>query len=154
MLGTHESLKRYADEISRLVAFAIRTTKGQTETDYRLPLSDIAQRDVMELEAALRTDADPEECMELLHLFLMHSIAAINKNTYEDSWQDVLTCWIAVRAIKWPTVFIEPSDYTPLIAKFQYNLRCIYFYDAYLHRREYPALLLEYVFISLLLFYP
>lgn len=142
-----DSLERYADEISRFVAFAIKTTSGQAETEYRLPLSNEAKAKALELHVALKHDDSFEACIQPLHQFLMLSIAAINSKAYEDCWQDVLTCWLAVRGMKWATVFMEPADYTQLLARFKYDLRCIYFYNAYLEREDYETGLMGYALL-------
>ena len=50
------SLEKYADELARLVAFAIRTLSGKTKTEYRLPFTAKSEQRALDLEIVLRSD--------------------------------------------------------------------------------------------------
>ena len=108
-----------------------------TQTEYRLPLSSTAEAKALELFNALQSGSEQQVCMDLLHHFLMASVATPNPKACENRWDDVLTCWMSIRGLKFATQFIGPEDYIQLVAKWQYALRCIYFFDAWLIRDSY-----------------
>ena len=149
MLENDTSLAQYAREVTRFVTFALSTVKNIAKTDYRLPLSDIAKTKASELFSALEKGSTEQVCMDILHDFLVASVATPNPKSCENRWEDVLICWMSVRGLKFATQFISPEDYMQLIAKWQYALRCICFFGAWLVRDNYgETRLFGYVLIN------
>ena len=136
-MENNTSLEQYAKEVARYVTFALSTIRDTAKTEYRLPLSSDAQTQALVLFGVLEKGHTEECYINSLHEFLMLSVATPNPKACENRWKDVLTCWLSVRGLKFATQFIGPEDYSQLIAKCQYALRCIYFYDAWCKRESY-----------------
>ncbi|KAK7685124.1 hypothetical protein QCA50_011964 [Cerrena zonata] len=137
VLENNTSLTKYATVVTKFIAFALRTVKGVAKSDYSLPLSDIAKSKALELYAIMERNEKEISAVDALHQFLLASVATPNPEACSDRWKCPLTCWIAIWALREDGGFRGPDDYSQVIAKWQYSLRCIYFYEAYQRRDNY-----------------
>ena len=50
-----------------------------------------------------------------------------------------MECWLALYALQPEGNFIDATQFTGILAKMEYHCRAATFYQAYLHRKDFPG---------------
>lgn len=147
------TVKRYRDRVLALSCMVLRQITGNSRSKYLLPLSADTIQFGKQLLTALKRQSSPESLFDVVHSFLYSLASPGVKITGENRWQLTLRCYIAVTAIRAGGDFISADLLTPVLAKFEYFLRCVHFQEAYRLKGDYEDSLILYVLSSFALFH-
>lgn len=134
---TADTQRTYAYPLHSLAYSVLQAHRGHP-TEYKFTLPPDYTQHIVALESCLKEPDASVEHIKLFHNFIYPLFSAQTSICEENKWSMVLECWLALYALKIEGNFVEPSEFTGILAKLKYSCRAITFYQAYLHRMDFP----------------
>lgn len=73
----------------------------------------------------------------MIHTLLYNLVGIPAEGSDLNQWKCPLICWLAVSGLRNGGRFMPVHDYTPILAKWEYQLRNLHLYEAVLHVADY-----------------
>jgi hypothetical protein len=129
--ASDETLNSYGLTLQTLVQAVLWTLRPHL-SQYRFPLTGVAQQAAEDLLRSLEDEEPMEVSVDTLHKLAFQFLAAQpGESADNNKWEDVLECYIAIAAMKEDGNFKQPKGLTQLFAKLKYLCRGTILYEAY-----------------------
>ena len=142
-LQNEESTKNYAYELASFVTGTLRTVMGH-KSKYTTVSTDHAKTCAVELHSNL---ASGKAIFEGIHNLLLALLDSESDEEAKTMWDNPLTCWLAARSLKDDGRFLEPNDFTVVLAKFKYIIRAFAVIEAHYRMTADNLTAIKYVLI-------
>lgn len=117
-----------------LLTAVLRSLHGDPSA-YQFPLNDDQCTMAEDLYVALSSQ-EPIPPLTI-HKLLYSLVAVPAPGSGSDQWKSPLMCWLAISGIRTGGRFLPAHEYTRILAKWEYLLRNLHFYEAVNHQEEY-----------------
>ena len=117
-----------------LLTAVLRSLHGDPSA-YQFPLDRDQRAMANRLHTALSSQ-DPIPPLTI-HKLLYSLVAVPTLGSGSDQWKSPLMCWLAISGIRTGGRFLPAHEYTRVLAKWEYLLRNLHFYEAVVHQDEY-----------------
>lgn len=134
---TQDTQLKYAYPLHSLAYSVLEAHKGHL-ANYEFPLPPDYLQHITALENCLEETPSSSNNIHVFHNFIYPLLSAQSSIREENKWSMVLECWLALYALQLEGGFSDAHELTGILAKMEYNCRAVTFYQAYLHRKEFP----------------
>ena len=109
-----DSVKKYADDLSRFLTCILRTSRMKNPV-YQFTISRTQQENIDTLYTALCSRPNNNLCEEI-HTLLYSLVGVTLDDVDKNQWVNPLTCWLALLSLRTNGRFRESKDYIPILA--------------------------------------
>ena len=128
------TLSQYAVPATALLTAILRSLHNDP-SGYQFPLTDSQRSTANRLYISLEAQQDITPFT--IHKLLYGLAAVPTTESSSDQWKSPLMCWLAISGLRSGGRFLPAHEYTRVLAKWEYLLRNLHFYEALVHKDEY-----------------